>query len=133
MTEADRVRLLVIILWMTAAHSFFTGVMLFLQPAAVLRWTGFAPVGEAFFPAQGGVFHVLMSVLYAAAALRRTVWRLAAAFIIFVKASAALFLIAYYVFASPVWLILLSGVADGMIAVILAFFHGEGRRTYASG
>jgi hypothetical protein len=133
MADRTYTRWLPIVLWVTALHSFFTGAMLVLQPAALLRWSGFTLPVEAFFPAQGGVFHILMAVLYGAAARRRSLRVSVSGFIVFVKGSAAVFLLAYYLFVSPIWLVLLSGIGDGFIAIVLAYFSREEGRAHVTG
>lgn len=50
------------LLWLVALHSLAVGVGLLLQPADLLARAGYAPVGEPYFPSQGGVFHVVMAV-----------------------------------------------------------------------
>lgn len=132
-TVQSRTRWLIPVLWGTALHSFLTGVLLLLQPAVLLRWGGFTLPVETFFPAQGGVFHILMAALYAAAAVRRPLWMAASGFIVFVKASAAVFLLTYYIFVSPIWLVLLSGMVDGGMASLLAFLKREEGRTHVTG
>ena len=96
-----------------------TGIGLLLQPAELLLWGGWGPVTEPFFAAQGGVFHLLMSVLYGYAAWRGRDQHALLTFIILVKLTAALFLLLYYFFVTAIWLVLVSGVIDGAIGLVL--------------
>ena len=117
-----------ILRWMllaAAAHSFATGVGLLLQPEGLLVWCGWNSPGEPFFPAQGGVFHVLMAGLYvhaARSAARR--WMLLS-FVTAVKVTATLFLTIYVLFVRAVWMVALSAVVDGAFALaFLALWLG---------
>ena len=125
MTEFQRERWLRVVLWATALHSCLTGLVLIAQPPALLQWGGFAPVHEHFFPAQGGVFHVLMAVLYAATAARRQLRDVFVGFIVLIKGTAAVFLLGYFFLVDPVWLLLLSGVTDGGVAVLLLLLRPD--------
>lgn len=117
--RSGRPGLLDLVLYGIALHSFLTGLGLMLQPDALIAFGGWKPIHEAFFPAQGGVFHMLMAVLYARAAGRQDLRPALLPFILLVKYSAAVFLLGYYVFVHPVWLVLLSGLFDGAMAVTL--------------
>lgn len=114
-------RLLPVLLAGIALHSFLTGLGLLLQPASLIAWAGWTAVAEPFFPAQGGVFHILMAVLYAVAARRSGARRVLLPFIVFVKAAAAVFLLAYYLFVDVVWIVLCSGLLDGAFAIAVAW------------
>ncbi|MCZ7556046.1 MAG: hypothetical protein M5R41_06555 [Bacteroidia bacterium] len=109
--------LLRLALLLMALHSSLTGIGLLAQPDFLLRWGGWGEVQQTFFPAQGGVFHILMAVLYVMAsrlgAARETLIRLT----ILVKSVAALFLIVYYAGVEAIWLVGASGVGDALMAV----------------
>jgi hypothetical protein len=120
----ERPGLLQLALYAIALHSFLTGVGLLLQPAGLIAWGGWPEITDPFFPAQGGVFHVLMALLYALAARRAEALRLLLPFIVTVKFAAAVFLVGYYLCIQPVWLVLASGLLDGaMGAALLLFPH----------
>lgn len=109
-----------LVLYGIALHSLLTGIVLFLQPGSFIAWGGWAEVSEPFFPAQGGVFHILMALLYAKAARpdQERLWILP--FIVIVKITAAVFLLGYYFLVHPIWVVLVSGVLDGAMAITLA-------------
>jgi len=107
------------VLWIMAAHSFLVGTGLIIQLPEVMEWFGFLPGHEKFFSAQGGVFHVVMAVGYALAALNSLRFRCLIQFSIFVKAAATLFLLFYYVFIDSITLVLISGIGDGVFGVAL--------------
>jgi hypothetical protein len=109
------------VLYGIAAHSMLTGVGLILQPDWLIAFGGWPPVSDPFFPAQGGVFHVLMAMVYATAARRVDSRPFLLPLIIFVKSMAAVFLVGYYYFVDDVWLVLFSGIFDGGMAVLVLF------------
>ena len=57
-------KLLSTVLGLVAIHSLAMGLTLIAQPAVLMEFLGFSPDCERFFPAQGGVFHLLMFVVY---------------------------------------------------------------------
>ena len=116
-------RILNLVLILAAVHSFATGVGLILQPAVLLEWAGWGPIEQRFFPAQGGVFHMLMAGLYVLAFRSDAARASLVPFIILVKSTAAVFLLVYYVAFEPVWMVLASGVTDGLFAAILAYLN----------
>ena len=115
---STRMRTLRFVLMLAAAHSFATGVGLILQPEVVIHWGGWNRITEPFFPAQGGVFHILMALLYLEVA-RREHYRVVLPFIILVKATATVFLFTYVLTVETVWLAAISGAVDGSFALIL--------------
>jgi hypothetical protein len=119
------------VLLAAAAHSCATGVGLLLQPEWLLVWGGWRSPCEPFFPAQGGVFHVLMAGLYlhAATSARRR-WLLLP-FIAVVKVTATVFLTSYVLFVKNIWMVSLSAAVDGLFAAafVLLWYarpRGEG-------
>ncbi|MFO7524728.1 MAG: hypothetical protein R6W68_04700, partial [Ignavibacteriaceae bacterium] len=74
---------------------------------------------ESFFRAQGGVFHIAMSIAYFMAGLNTGKSNRMIVFIIFVKFIAFIFLISYFLFVSDISLILLSAIGDGLMGLIL--------------
>jgi len=108
-----------IVLWLMAAHTFLVGAGLIIQVPKVMELFGFLPCHEQFFPAQGGVFHVVMAFGYALAACDSVRYRGLIPFSIFVKAVATLFLLFYFVFIDGILMILISGIVDGAFCVIL--------------
>ena len=117
-----------LILWLVAAHSFFVGLGLIFLPDAVLSFFGFAS-GERFFRAQAGVFHFVMVVVYAMAAVRCVSSPDSTYLAIAAKLIAMVFLISYYFFAAPIWMVLLSGLADGALGAVIAWAFSAYRKT----
>ncbi|MCB2203871.1 hypothetical protein KQI65_03920 [bacterium] len=104
-----------------AFHSMLTGVLLLLHPEELLVWAGWHALSEPFFAVQGGVFHLLLGVLYLYTARVREGQQFLLQCIVIIKSAAAVFLLTYYVFVDAVWLILLSGIGDGAMAVTVHF------------
>jgi uncharacterized membrane protein YbhN (UPF0104 family) len=66
----DRRKILSVILWLIAVHSFTVGVGMILMPTALIEFLGFKSGLDRFFSYQGGVFHIIMAVAYLLAAQR---------------------------------------------------------------
>ena len=119
-----------LLLWLVALHSLAVGVGLVLHPARMLAAAGYAPVGEDFFPVQGGVFHLVMAVGYALGA--RDPERNAALirFAVLVKLLACVFLLSYWLGQRHLLVVLGSGLVDGAMAVLILIayrrWQGEG-------
>jgi hypothetical protein len=123
-----------LILWLVAAHSFCVGLGLILIPEAWLPYFGFTPGGERFFRVQAGVFHFVMVVLYAMGAVRCASSSDAVHIAIAAKIMAMVFLISYFLFAGAIWMVLLSGLFDGMLGLLILWaFVGCRRIVRAAG
>ncbi|MBN1302132.1 MAG: hypothetical protein JW995_13035 [Melioribacteraceae bacterium] len=119
----DRKKTLSVILVITAAHSLAVGIGLIIMPAALINFFGFAEVTERFFPSQGGVFHIVMAAGYAMAAYNSNKCDCLIQFSVFVKFCATFFLLIYFLFFLPVWLVLVSCVTDFILgsAILIAY------------
>lgn len=111
-----RLRLVLIIM---AIHSFFIGIGLVIQLPMIMDLFGLGHIEQPFFPAQGGIFHVLMAVAYITAALRPEGNGTLINFIIVVKITATVFLFFYFTFIQNIWMILFSGICDGILALLI--------------
>lgn len=120
------------VLWLVAVHSAAVGIGLVVQPDDIFDRMGFAPIGEPFFPAQGGIFHVVMAVGYALAAWRPRRNESLVVFTIVVKIMATTFLMTYYLAVSPMPTVLLSGLTDGAMGAAIAIAYHGSRRELAS-
>ena len=117
-----------IILYLVSIHSFFVGIGLIFMPGSLMKFFGFEIPVEKFFPVQGGIFHIVMCVIYALAAsnIKRN------SELIFVtiiaKFMATFFLLIYYIFVDNVWMVLSSAIADCLMGIaILILFVGYRR------
>ena len=78
-------------------------------------------MGEPFFPAQGGIFHIVMAVAYTLPALHPDRFEPLILLAVIAKSIATLFLVGYWLLVNPIWSVLLSGVGDLLMgALILA-------------
>jgi hypothetical protein len=116
---ADPARRLSLLLWLVSFHSIAVGLGMIWQPPAVLSGLGYAPVGEPFFPVQGGVFHIVMAVGYALAARNLDGNRCLVKFTVLVKFMATVFLLVYWLFVARIPVVLGSGISDGIMAVLV--------------
>lgn len=113
------------VLVLVAIHTLAFGLTLIAQPAVLMDFAGFNPDCDHFFPAQGGVFHLLMFVVYLMGATHIEKYHLFIVFSIFVKAVATFFLMMYCFIAEFKWVIFLSGIGDGVMGlmIFLVFQH----------
>jgi hypothetical protein len=112
-------KLLSTVLWLVAIHSLGMGLILIAQPAVLMEFAGFNPDCDPFFPAQGGLFHLLMVVAYLMGAIQIEKYRYFIVFSIFVKAVATLFLMIYSFTVEFKWIVLISGIADGSMGMMI--------------
>jgi len=110
-------------LWLVAIHSFLVGIGLIVLPSSAFEFLGFDPTFDRFFSTQGGVFHIAMSVGYAMAGYDKIKYEQLIVFTIVVKFIATIFLIAYFVFISSHWMIILSGISDLLMGVIVMYLY----------
>lgn len=120
---SDARKRLSFVLWLVSIHSFCVGLGLILMPASAMPFMGFNVYVENFFPVQGGVFHLVMSVAYALAAIDRERFGGLILMAIVAKFMATVFLFIYYFLIESVWTVLFSGIGDCLmgIAILVAF------------
>ncbi|MDY6974437.1 MAG: hypothetical protein SV775_19310 [Thermodesulfobacteriota bacterium] len=118
-------KLLALILWLVALHSFLVGCGLVLQPPGLMAFAGFSLDYDRFFPAQGGVFHIVMAICYAMSAIDVGKSGRLIVFSIILKTTATAFLLIYYFVIDSKLIILLSGIGDGLmgLAILLSFCY----------
>lgn len=112
-------KILKIVLWLTALHSFLVGMLLIILPASIMVNFGFDLHYNNFFRVQGGVFHVVMSIFYSVAATDMRKHIIIIKLIIIIKFIAALFLILYFFVSNRIITVLLSGIGDLLIGVLI--------------
>jgi hypothetical protein len=122
-------RMLELFLWLVALHSFLVGIALIVTPATVFVYFGYSTITEKFFPVQGGVFHIVLAIAYSMAARDVVHQQRMIMLAISAKIIATVFLFSYYFLIAPIWVVLLSGVIDGMMGSVLwylfsRFVHG---------
>ena len=112
-------------LWLTALHSCFTGIFLIFLPAEYLTFFGFPEYPDTFFQAQGGIFHIIMTVAYLMASFQPAKSKNLIYFIITVKFIAAVFLFTYFFIIAYIWMVLLSGIVDGIMAIGILILYNK--------
>jgi hypothetical protein len=110
------------ILWLVALHSFCFGVSLIVLPINVIEFFGFQ-LEEKFFAVQGGVFHIVVSIVYVMAALdlKNSVKMIILACT--AKFMATLFLLSYYFFVRHIFMVIFSGFADFLMGLAILVLY----------
>ncbi len=112
-------------LWLITLHSFFVGIALIVTPASLFVYFGYANITEKFFPVQGGVFHIVLSIAYAMAALDVIHQGRMIMLTISAKIIATTFLFAYYFLIAEIWTVLVSGLVDGLMGIIVWYLYSR--------
>ena len=111
-------RILNIYLVLVALHSFCVGLGLIFLSASQMALMGFN-ISENFFPDQGGVFHIIMSIAYILPVIDVKKYYSFIFFSIIVKFIATIFLFIYYLFIDQILMVLFSGIFDYLIGFVL--------------
>lgn len=99
-----------------ALHSLALGVLMLALPGLTLRLSGWDYDGPAFFPAQSGIFLVILGGAYVAALWRPSfVW-----FLVGSKAAAVVFLVIEYLIGAAPAVALLAALFDGLMGLAVA-------------
>ena len=117
-----------LILYLVALHSLVVGLGLILLPLSQLPHFGFQVAVEKFFPVQGGVFHIVMSIAYAMAGYRKLRQEGLVGFSIMAKYVATIFLLSYGMFVQSVWMIWLSALGDVVLGSAILWAWRDCRR-----
>ncbi len=98
---------------------------------AQLSFFGF-DINEKFFSIQGGVFHMVLSVAYVMGAENIGKSDQIITFAIVAKFIATLFLLSYFFFKNPIWMVLISGIGDFLMGIVLLIvFLNYKKKIYA--
>lgn len=106
------------ILWLIALHSIGFGISLIILPIPVIEFFGFH-LAEKFFAVQGGVFHIVLSLAYIMAARDPEHSSKLIILSCTAKFMATVFLLSYFFFVSPVFMIIFSGCADFLMGIAI--------------
>lgn len=128
MSQLPFKKLLQILLWLIAIHSICYGFGLILFPPSAFSFFGFE-LPQTFFADQGGLFHILISLVYLFAALDLPHASRLILVTCTVKFSAFLFLMAWYLFGLPLLIILGSGILDLIMGVLVLLLYIGYRRS----
>ena len=123
--------LLAIVLWIIAFHSFCVGIGLIIAPLELFEFFGYSKCTERFFPTQGGVFHIIMAVGYIIGAVKYPRSVDLVVFTIFVKLCAMIFLLIYFVAIKQTWVILFSGISDGLMGMLVYWLYNTSQKETA--
>lgn len=115
------VKHLKIFLFLVALHSLFVGMGLILIHSHIFVEFGYNEIGENFFRAQGGVFHLVMVAAYTLAALNPVKNKIMVLFSVIAKMMATIFLLIYFVFFDSIIVVVLSGLGDFIMGIIIYF------------
>lgn len=112
-----------IIMWLIAIHSFVVSIGLIFLPANIITLFGFEFHENNFFRAQGGVFHIVMVVVYIMAVNNINKSLDFVKLSIIAKLIGTVFLLSYFFIINPIITVLLSGVSDCLMAIIIYMFY----------
>jgi hypothetical protein len=110
---------LTVFLWLVTIHSSLVGLFLIFMPDSWLHFFGYTGYHRSFFQAQGGIFHLVMALIYGCAARNPVRERNLVILSICAKAVATVFLLSYYLLLETIWIVLLSAIGDGLMGLIL--------------
>jgi hypothetical protein len=118
--------LLTVLLYLIALHSFCVGLALIIIPIPSLDFFGFTGYSGSFFKAQGGIFHIVMSIIYLIAAHDVDKFPVLIYLTLTAKFIATVFLLGYYFIFGHIWMVLVSGIGDflmGLFVYLLWRWH----------
>jgi hypothetical protein len=124
-------KVLKIYLILVAVHSFCVGMGLIFFTPSQMEFLGFN-ISDKFFPAQGGVFHIIMSIAYFFPVINVKKYYTFIIFTVIVKLLATVFLFIYFLFIDQILMVMISGIFDFMIAVVLLIIFNWYRKTVNS-
>ena len=121
-------RRLSLLLWAVSLHSLGVGLGLILTTPEAMQNYGFGFCGERFFPVQGGVFHIVMALAYALAARDPGRHFSLVVLTICAKSMALVFLLSYFFFVARIQTVLFSGIADGLMGLVVFLAYSSFRK-----
>lgn len=113
-------RILSALLYLIALHSLVVGIVLVVIPFSGLEFFGYHDYHGSFFRVQGGIFHIVMAMIYSLAAWDPGRYRILVILTILAKFAATLFLFSYYFFAENIWMVIVSGAGDLIMGILVA-------------
>jgi len=126
-------KLLTIFLYLIAMHSLLVGIALIIIPADNLGYFGFEDYQGNFFKVQGGVFHIVLSLVYAIAAKNIDKHQILVVLTIAAKFIATFFLFSFYVIIEQVWVVGVSGAGDMIMGILVWYlwrlYNRSGRKS----
>lgn len=107
--------------WVVAAvalHSVLLGVLMLAMPLRLLALVGWSYEGSRFFPAQSGLFLLILGVVYAAAIWRRSLVPV----IVMSKAMAVVFLVGETIAGQCPPIVYATAAGDATMAALVLWF-----------
>jgi uncharacterized membrane protein YwzB len=112
------------VLAVVALHSIVLGVVMLAAPFWMLANFGWEPAGTRFFPAQSGLFLLILGIVYAAAVRdHRLVW-----IVVLSKAMAVVFLVGEALGGSCPPVVYVTAAIDGLMGLAVALLWRASRR-----
>ncbi len=108
-----------VLLYLIALHSFIVGFALVIIPIDALDFFGYNNYEGSFFKVQGGVFHLVMALIYFIAARDLSRNRILIYLTIIFKFTATAFLFSYYLFIDRIWMVAASGAGDFIMGILV--------------
>ena len=107
-----------------ALHSFVLGTIMLVNPTGALRFAGWEYEGPRFFPAQSGIFLLILGGAYLAGAWKRPfAWFLVAS-----KAAAVIFLVGEALLGGAPRICLLAALGDAAMGAAVAIVAAAATR-----
>ena len=119
-----------LIMWLIALHSFCAGMFLIFLPESYMPVFGFAENTQLFFRMQGGVFHIVMAIIYGIAAINVNKYKVLITVSIIAKLIATIFLFSYFILEDRILLVLMSGTIDFLMALIMWRLQNLNRKAH---
>lgn len=110
-------------LWLFVIHTTAVAIGLFILPTKYLIYFGLDGYQGRFFQTQAGVFHLVMGVAYLLALYHGEKQYCLIYFAVIAKSIAAVFLLLYYMFMEPSWILVFSALGDGVLGLMLLFLY----------
>ena len=127
----DSKKLFSLFMWFVMFHSVIVGIALTFSPSSVFEYFGYKKISENFFHAQGGVFHIVMSIGYFLAALKPEKYEGVVYLSMAAKFIAVIFLTIYSVFVCFIPVVFLSGIGDLIMGILILFLYNKFKKTLA--
>ncbi len=108
-----------VLIILVALHSFMVGSMLLLVPQWALRFGGWNGIDPVFFGRQAGVFHFALATAYLLEYYRYR----GVSVLLTAKSIAVVFLLGSWLAVPLPWAVLVSGVGDGIMALVVVLVH----------
>jgi len=113
-----------ILVFLVALHSAIIGVVFMFAPNWLVRFGGWEGIDPVFFGRQAGAFHLVLAVAYLIEYFNYDGIRI----LIMAKSFALVFLLVCTQVDPLPWAVPVSGVGDGLMALLVWWVHRQGAR-----